>query len=280
MANHFACVHCGGVDPRAGRFVCDVDGCRKVYKRQCDLTTHNAIKHDGRTFPCDICWREFARRSALRLHVQSVHMGEKPYECDHCGERFAQRGHRTFHIRALHTQEGAQRQKVTENALAAALTDAGIDHRREFHVDFKCVDSGNRDHFARIDFVHIANGTVVYVENDERQHDWIDTTCDCKRMAEIVETQAIGGNALPVAFVRFNPHAFRVDGVVRHIKQRDRRARLVAELEDASSPIYAKRSPLQILHMFYDTIGGEPVVLEDYGHLRECVLPCVTTAVK
>jgi hypothetical protein len=29
------------------------------------------------------------------------------------------------------------------------------------------------------------------------------------------------------------------------------------------------------MHMFYDTNDGVPVVLEDYGHLRDCVIPCM-----
>jgi hypothetical protein len=39
--------------------------------------------------------------------------------------------------------------------------------------------------------------------------------------------------------------------------------------------IFDKTVPLKIMHMFYDTNDGVPVVLEDYGHLRDCVIPCM-----
>ena len=113
------------------------------------------------------------------------------------------------------------------------------------------------------------------LENDERQHDWIETVCDVKRMASIVAAHALEGNKLPETFVRINPHAYRIDGRLGKVLVRDRHARLIEMIEDPGSVLYATSPPLKIQHMYYTTEGGIPRVLEDYGALAECVLPAI-----
>jgi hypothetical protein len=62
-----------------------------------------------------------------------------------------------------------------------------------------------KDKRARIDFYDRNAGVVVFLlENDENQHDWVPTLCDVKRMGECYETMAVGGNTLPLVFMRFN----------------------------------------------------------------------------
>jgi hypothetical protein len=53
-------------------------------------------------------------------------------------------------------------------------------------------------------------GVVVLLENDENQHDWVPTLCDVKRMGECYETMAVGGNTLPLVFMRFHPHKYKL----------------------------------------------------------------------
>ncbi|CBY32589.1 unnamed protein product [Oikopleura dioica] len=52
---------------------------------------------------CQICGREFARRTNLLLHYRT-HTGEKPYSCDSCGRSFSQSGSLKAHKR-IHTGE-------------------------------------------------------------------------------------------------------------------------------------------------------------------------------
>jgi hypothetical protein len=172
------------------------------------------------------------------------------------------------------TRRRAFRRKKSKEALARFLSESGVDYKREHHVDYICTEV-QEDHFARVDFLMVRQRTLVLLENDEQQHDWIPTSCDVKRMAEIVETLAVGGNELPVAFIRFNPHAFRRDRVLHKLPQTERRERLLRILRDPSHPVYDKGQPLKILHMYYNTLQGNPLALEDYGALRKCVMPCV-----
>jgi energy-coupling factor transporter ATP-binding protein EcfA2 len=160
--------------------------------------------------------------------------------------------------------------------MAKFLTNHNIPYAREFGVDFTCTEI-QKDKRARIDFMIVMQGVVVLLENDENQHDWVPTLCDVKRMGECYETMAVGGNTLPLVFMRFNPHKYRIDGQVqRDSTQISRRLRMLNEvLLNPDHQIFDKTVPLKIMHMFYDTNDGVPVVLEDYGHLRDCVIPCM-----
>jgi hypothetical protein len=92
----------------------------------------------------------------------------------------------------------------------------------------------------------IRNGVVVMLENDERAHDWIETVCDVKRMAEVFETIACGGNTLPVVFIRFNPHDFHGRKFFAAARPED------APSERVQNPTIAAA---QIMHMFYSATG-------------------------
>lgn len=274
---------------------CQREGCDMRFTAKGDLIRHVALVHNGhRPYHCDVegCGFSFGRRADLNMHITAVHVGDRPFICGEPGCDFAssQRGNLVRHTRAMHTTEGQQRQKRSENAVAKALAAAGIAFKREHHIDFKCADATATDSFFRVDFIIAPHhGTLLCIECDERQHAWIATSCDVKRMAEVVETLAVGGNELPVAFIRFNPDAFRRDGALQSIPKKARHAALVRILGDATHALWTDPRPLAILHMFYDTGGaGEtggadgavetPLVVAEYGPLSACVLPCVATA--
>jgi hypothetical protein len=78
------------------------------------------------------------------------------------------------------------------------------------------------------------------------------TVCEVKRIAEIVESWAVGGNTLPIVFIRYNPHGFTVNGVEQKVSQEKRLEKLFEILNDESHEIYNVEKPLKIMHMFYD----------------------------
>lgn len=179
----------------------------------------------------------------------------------------------------MHTPEGLARQKKQEQRIATALTASGFDFKREHTIDFMCLgDATGR--CARVDFLLLLSGRVIMLEVDEDQHrfGYGPVLCDMARMADIVLSLAAEGNTLPIQFVRYNPHAFKVDGATVRTLKRDREACLVSYLR-ALPPVDASTPPLAVQYMFYDTEAGHPVVTRDpdYSpHFADCCLPPIT----
>ena len=55
-----------------------------------------------RAHPCDQCESSFDRANALKIHIDSVHLGLKPHKCSQCDEAFGQKANLTRHIKKAH----------------------------------------------------------------------------------------------------------------------------------------------------------------------------------
>ena len=157
-----------------------------------------------------------------------------------------------------------------EEKVAKALQEAGISFKREHRVLFDCWD----DTFARVDFVIHINGHIVLLEVDEGQHAWYGIECDVFRMTKIFAAIAIDGNKLPVLFVRYNPHALKVDGQLKKVRTQDRLAQLVGIISNVSS---GTSEGMEVVYMYYDCHSiGETMHLDIWedvaynGEVRAC----------
>ena len=54
-------------------------------------------------FQCDICDKEFAHLSRLKLHIETKHVCRR-YECSECGKDFCQKIALKVHFRAKHDE--------------------------------------------------------------------------------------------------------------------------------------------------------------------------------
>ena len=120
--------------------------------------------------------------------------------------------------------------------------------------------------------------TAMPNSDDENQHKfgYGGISCDMKRMAKILESLTVGGNTLLITFIRYNPCAFRINGVLQRVLKNDREAELLRVLNDASLPTYDPDRELTVTYMYYDEVDGEPEVVtsdEYHPHIRECVVP-------
>jgi len=180
------------------------------------------------------------------------------------------------HIRRMHARVYAQRKKQQEERVRRVLLDAGWQEwrlaeamppvgyfRREKRIDFKCADLNTGGKFASIDFVLGVPNGFVFLEVDEQQHKYgYDglVSCDMKRMSHVMESLAVETDCnLPcIYWLRYNPHAWHVDGALRKMPKVEREARLVAWLE-----AFEGAAPLRVGYAFYDCDGGALDVLDN-----------------
>lgn len=83
----------------------------------------------------------------------------------------------------------------------------------------------------RVDFEFQYDIGVVLLEFDEQMHADRVLRCELVRQAEV----ALGYGGLPVHWIRFNPDAFKVDGITRMTKREEREKELLKQLQQALS---------------------------------------------
>lgn len=76
--------------------------CGKRRRTYGQLTQHMKT-HEGKTYSCDQCDKQFAHYVRLRLH-RLCHVTELNYKCEECSKTFKQRKYLTLH-KAVHTNE-------------------------------------------------------------------------------------------------------------------------------------------------------------------------------
>jgi hypothetical protein len=105
--------------------------------------------------------------------------------------------------------------------------------------------------------------------------------------SRIIKSLTVEGNTLPIVFVRYNPHEFKIDGQTERIPRRAREASLLRHVNAAVGATRELGLTLSILYMYYDTVTVdsvcEPQVLKDpeyNSHMAECCLPSIEKIVK
>ena len=265
-------------------YKCDFEGCDFACTQSGHLAAHKR-KHTGeKPYKCDFEGCDFACSCSGNLTKHKrTHTGEKPYKCDFegCDFAFTQSGHLTRHMKT-HTTEGQQRQKKQERRIELALQKRGYKpwagdrdilppyghYIREKRVDFTCVSNRMVCKWANIDFVVGVHGGHVFLEVDEYQHKVYDISCETRRMTIIHESIMLDPSnpleQMPLVFIRYNPHAFRIDGILQKIPKTERESRLINYLRQIRLTRRDARS-LQIRYMYYDTLSklSRPLICTD-----------------
>jgi hypothetical protein len=178
------------------------------------------------------------------MHKRVIHEGDRPHVCKSCDLRFGSKRELQRHDRRHHTDEGQQRQKRKEEALARFLRAAGTAFEREPRIGF--CGEGNKK-FAKPDFVlYTAYGTAI-VELDEHQHDHYPVECEIARMLDLMAQHVkYGSEGGKLHNIRFNPDPFTVAGRKQRVPVVERHARLLWAV--AQPP----EGDFGITYLFYD----------------------------
>ena len=167
----------------------------------------------------------------------------------------------------------AKRAKKKENRVCAALEEAGILLHREVRISYSCIDSNNK-RFARLDVVIECENHRVILEIDEQQHknEGYSVACDMARMTHVMAAIACTSNIRRTRWIRFNPDAYKVDGVLRRTRMKQRHAALVDAIHSGPDRDF------ELLYMYYDVDDGQPTIVSDpqyeerFKHIVACVV--------
>jgi len=233
-------------------YVCDFHGCNKAFAQSGNLATHKRIHSAEARFPCT---------------------------ADGCDSKFKRKHHLDEHTFYWHTAEGQARKKKEESRIVRLLEANGVHHKPQHTIDFTCIGKDREGARSYIDFLieckDAAGKTTGFIllEVDEHQHEWYDLSCELRRMMDAHRSLILGGNSFPIMFLRYNPHAFCVDGVPRRVLLRDREAALLNCIQNAHFD-----QSFSVAYMFYDVLDGAPAIFSDPAYdtaVKSLVIDCV-----
>jgi C2H2 type zinc finger protein len=248
-------------------FSCTLPGCTSRFVSSGHLQVHKRMHAGLCPFKCSLdgCSAAFYTSSALKTHM-GVHTSERKYKCtkEGCDSAHKYLSGLKKHTFFNHTKEGQFRRKREEARVRKVLEKAGLSFTDQHTVDFMCTGPDRDGDRAFIDFlveVRDPAGKLVgfvFLEVDERQHEWYTVQCEVRRMADVQLSLALAENTFPIMFIRYNPNAYRVDGKAVRLTKEEREKRLVDYLRSVSFS-----QPFAVTYMYYDVLEGVPAVIDD-----------------
>lgn len=249
--------------------------CDVAFTQSGSLVSHMKIHRGERTHKCLICDLNFTHQHTLTNHIMT-HTGEKPYKCTECDYSSSVKFNVKGHIKRIHSPEAILQKKKEETKIEKVFNEKyPLSFVREYRIDHSCLGP-SRSH-SRVDFLFPNHGKFhVVVEVDENQHMEYSQLCETSRMNNIASSWWLGGNSAPFVFIRYNPHAFKVDGTTKRTNMVERHKKLT-DLMDRIKTMEPSRNA-QVFYMFYDTDDGVPTVMADpdyYDAVKPWFAECI-----
>ena len=144
--------HINGIHLQLRPFKCEI--CQAAFKRKYHLTVHHQGSHssgEAKKHKCDKC--DFATHlpRSLKIHIGTVHLGQRPYKCEACGKTFTQRSHLNTHRKSVHQNirphscDFCESTFTTRQALDVHKKGVHDDHETE--PEYKCDSCNFQTHY-------------------------------------------------------------------------------------------------------------------------------------
>jgi hypothetical protein len=84
--------------------------CGESFTRSHHLVDHQKRHSNEKPFTCNLCGKNFVRRTTLDVHMKTRHSSAKLFECGICGSRFARSDVLKRHMQGTHKADKGVRQ--------------------------------------------------------------------------------------------------------------------------------------------------------------------------
>ena len=168
-------------------------------------------------------------------------------------------------MQAFHSENPKALTKRSELELFTALRAADVPFEYQYYLPFAGCELDSETKCCYIDFVLHMPWGVVFLENDEHQHDHQSPSCDVRRDFDAVASVALGSTQ-KVVFLHFNPDTFKVGGTTLCTTRKERYSKLLDTLRAWMVEDPCPGKPFARFFMFYDRDSPD------------AVLPCVAEA--
>ena len=274
------------------------DQCDKAFPQKSELQIHKH-KHTGeRPYSCEHCSQQFSQ-SSNRCRHQKKHEVQQNYKfvCEmqdgglkiagigdiQCSIRCKNERDLECHMQRHHTKEGIAQKFHSETKLAEFFESKNIRFHRDWmnRISFQdCKNIEGGKHSARPDFyLHdksIELGCVFLVGNDEFAHR--QTKCEFQRMFNITQAlqQTDEFKDVPIVYVRFNPHFYRMNGKIYDLPLGKAHELLLEKINSIKKEHI--KPGMNLMYVNYDMQDNKLCIFEndehdDYSHLyRDALL--------
>ena len=75
----------------------------RIFSLKTQLKVHLETIHEGsKPYKCEVCNYSAALKNTLKQHTNNVHQGRKDFKCNICGKQFTQKGKVNRHLENIH----------------------------------------------------------------------------------------------------------------------------------------------------------------------------------
>jgi KRAB domain-containing zinc finger protein len=100
LTNQHLNYHVNGVHRNLRPFCCSI--CNKTFSRQTGLMNHQKEIHEKAKTYCPICKKPLVGPRNIQRHIDTVHLGLKPYNCHGCEKSFGFLNNLQKHLKIAH----------------------------------------------------------------------------------------------------------------------------------------------------------------------------------